>query len=478
MRIARLLPLLALPAGGCVSGPDYRIPDTAMAKAPMANGAFSAGKEKAFSQAALPDRWWRLYDDQRLDGYVQEALAANTDLRAAGANLRRADAVVREAEAGRTVQSSLSASTFAARVGGYTGTIPLDLPYSYLLDASISYPLDLAGGIRRGIEATRDDAEAVQAARDQVRVTVAAAVTRSYADACSANHSLAATRRVLDIENRTVAAMQRLFKGGRGTAFDVTRARTAADQSAAAIPTIIAARQAALYSLAALMGRTPADYPKDVESCTTPPLLRQPLPIGDGSALIRRRADIRAAERQLAAATAGIGVEAAKFYPQVNINGSAGLAGTLSALPSAASFGGLIGPTLSWVFPNRKLLHAQVAAAGATAEAASARFDGTVIDALRQAETALSGYAREIDRDRALEKTRDDAELSANQADRMFRFGRTDVLSVLSAHSQLAEAEAALVSSRAELIDRQVNVFLALGGGWEDVPSASGAKAE
>jgi NodT family efflux transporter outer membrane factor (OMF) lipoprotein len=461
MAIASLL-------AGCTVGPNYHVPDKAMAKSPSANRPFISGQEAAFDQAPLPDHWWRLYNDSRLDGYVQEALATNTDLRAADANLRRASEVVREVEAGRTVQTKLEAAAFGADVGGYTLTVPLDLSYSAVASASIEYPLDLAGGIRRGIEAAKDNREAVEAARDQVRVTIAAAVTRNYADVCSANLTLAATRHVLDIQTQTLSSITRLFKGGRGTAFDVTRARAAADKSAAAIPEIEAARQASLYELGALMGRAPADYPKELESCIVPPKLGQPLPIGDGTALIRRRPDIRASERQLAAATAGIGVQMSKLYPQVALAGSAGLANSLSNFFTGPSFGGYAGPLISWAFPNRKLIHAQIAEAGATADAASAKFDSTVIEALRQTETALDAYAREIQHDEALDQARNDAEKSTEQANKLFRYGRTDVLNVLTAQANLAEAEAALAQSRATLIDRQVNVFLALGGGWEE----------
>jgi NodT family efflux transporter outer membrane factor (OMF) lipoprotein len=441
----------------CKAGPDYHVPQS----------AFVSGHERAFDQAPLPDHWWRLYNDPRLDGYVQEALAANTDLRAADANLRRATAVVREVEAGRTVQTQVEAAVFGARVGGYTLTVPLDIPYSAVAGIGINYPLDLAGGIKRGIEAAQDNREAVAAARDQVRVTVAAAVTRSYAGVCSANVTLAATQHVLDIQTRTQSSVQRLFKGGRGTAFDVTRARTAADLSAATLIQIVAARQAALYELAALMGRAAADYPRELAGCTSPPTLMRALPIGDGTALIRRRPEIRAAERQLAAATAGIGIQTAKLYPQVSLNGSAGLANSISGFLTGASFGALAGPMVTWAFPNRKLIHAQIAEAGASADAASAHFDGTVIEALRQTETALSDYARDIEHEAALEKARTDAEKSTEQAGRLFHYGRTDILNVLTAQANLAQAEAALAQSRATLIDRQVNVFLALGGGWE-----------
>ena len=330
MKRAAWLPAVLL--AGCTAGPDYHMPDRAAAKTAAATHAFLRGQNAAFDPAPLPDHWWRLYNDARLDGYVQEALTANDDLRAADANLRRASAVVREAEAGRTIQTRITGGAFAARVGGYTLTVPLELPYSAEAAVGIEYPVDLAGGIRRGIEAARDNREAVAAARDQVRVSVAAAVTRSYADVCSANLTLAATRHVLDVQTRTLSSVTRLFNGGRGTAFDVTRSRSAADQSAAALVEIVAARQASLFELAALMGRPASAYPRELADCASQPTLLHPLPIGDGTALIRRRPDIHEAERQLAAATAAIGIQTAKLYPQITLAGSAGLANSVAIL--------------------------------------------------------------------------------------------------------------------------------------------------
>jgi len=458
-------PLLALAAAACTAGPDYHVPEKAVARARHARQRFDAGNEPAFAQAPLPDRWWHLYEDPRLDGYVGEAIAANADLRAADANLRRASAVVREAETARTIQTTISGGAIAAQAGNFN--FPTVAGTSYSLGFSLAYPLDLAGGIRRGIEAARANAEASVAARDQVRVVVAAGVTRSYAAACSANATLAATNAVLALLRQTLTATRRLQQGGRGTAFDVTRAQAAVEQSEATIPAIIAARQASLYELAALMGRVPADYPREVASCAHAPLLRVALPIGDGAALIRRRPDIREAERALAAATAQIGVETAQLYPQVSLGGSAGVAGPFSTFTSGTSFGGSIGPLVSWSFPNRAAVRARIAEAGAAADAAAAQFDSTVLDALRQTETALSAYARELDRDRALDAARNSAARAADQAGRLYRFGRTDFLSLLTAQANLAAAEATLAQSRATLIDRQIDVFLALGGGWE-----------
>ncbi|MDR3435296.1 efflux transporter outer membrane subunit [Telmatospirillum sp.] len=458
---------LIMALSGCTAGPDYHMPETSVALAPGA--AFAAGSDAAYSQAPLPDQWWKLYEDSRLDGLVSEALAANTDLRAAEANLRRASALVREAEAARSIETDISASVTGARVGGYTEPL-ITTSNSYALGLNLSYPLDLAGGIRRGIEAANANAEVAQATRDQVRVVVAAAVTRAFARACSANRTLAATQHVLEVQRQTLAVTEKQANGGRGTAFDVSRARAAASESATAIPTIIADRQTALYELAALMGRLPADYPKELEDCAHPPVVEQPIPIGDGWQLIQRRPDIREAERGLAAATAMIGVETAQLYPQVSIGGAIGLAATFDHFVPSQSFGGSIGPLLSWKMPDRSVARARIAEAGAGAESSLAVFDGTVLKALKQTETTLSACTQEMSRERSLAQARDSAAQASDQANRLFQFGRTGFIDALAAEAALANAESTLALSRAQVADRQIDLFLALGGGWGTSP--------
>lgn len=460
---------LALALAACVSGPDYRLPADAVAASAQAGRAFASSRDPAYTSAEPPDRWWRLYDDPRLDAYVAEALRANTDLRAADANLRRASAVVLEYRALGSLRTDATASATLSHAGGY---VPASSPQAYALGINWSYPLDLAGGIRRGIEAADAQAQAVAAARDQVRVAVAAAVARAYVGACSVNRTLTATQRVLDTQRATLDATRRLAAGGRGTQFDVSRAQAAANRSAAAIPHLIAERQAALFELAALMGRLPADYPQEAAGCRQPPRLPQAIPVGDGWHLIQRRPDVRAAERSLAAATATIGVETAKLYPQVSIGASAGAADALRRGLSADSFGASLGPLLSWNWPNRSSTQARIAAAGADADAALASFDGAALQALRQTETALSAYSQEIERERSLALARDDAARASDQAGRLFRFGRIGFIDVLSAEAALADAESALAASRAQSADRQVDLFLALGGGWVEADPA------
>jgi NodT family efflux transporter outer membrane factor (OMF) lipoprotein len=456
--------IAALALGGCVAGPDYQVPGRAVVNAPAANARFDSGATPAFRQAPLPDRWWALYDDARLDVLVGQALAANADLRVADANLRRAEAIVREAETARRIATSAGASATLARPAGTARPLPGAVGYD--LGFSLAYPLDLAGQIRRGIEAARADAEAVQAARDNVRVTVAAATTRAYAAACAANQTLAANQRIVALQRQTLDVTRRLFRGGRGTAFDVTRAQAAVEQSQAQTPPILASRQAALYQLGALLGAPPATYPREVERCAATPALSRPIPIGDGTALLRRRPDIRAAERTLAAATARIGVATADLYPQVSLGGSVGLTGPVAGIGRGSDFGVSLGPLVSWSFPNRAPARARIAQAGAAADAAAAQFDATTIEALRQTETALSAYAQELDRNRALRLARDSAARATDQAGRLYRFGRAGFLDLLTAQASLATAEATLAASDAIVIDRQIDLFLALGGGW------------
>ena len=463
---ARALLAVGLTAllASCTAGPDYRLPARAAARLPAANAPFLGARDGAFNAAALPDHWWRLYEDPVLDGLVAEGLAANADLRAADANLRAATAVVREAEAGRTVQTTLGGGASLARPYGAGGTLPGTLGYD--LGGTVAYPLDLAGRIRRGIEAARGDAEATESARDEVRVTVAAAVARAYASACTANVRIAAADRVLGIQRQTLSATRRLQRGGRDTAFDVTRAQAAAERSEALLPALVATRTAALFELAALLGRPAADYPRAVEQCRRLPLVARPIPVGDGTALIRRRPDVRGAERALAAATARVGVATAELYPQISIAGSAGFTGPFAALGTGNAFHVGLGPLISWTFPNRRLVRAAIDEAGAGADAALARFDGTVLEALRQTETALSAYARTREQVADLTRARDSAAQAVEQAGRLTRFGRGTFLDTLSAQAALADAEASLAAAEAAQADAQVSLFLSLGGGW------------
>lgn len=453
---------LAVGLSACTTaGPNYRPSEHSAATIQSATGAFVAAGTNT-TQAELPDHWWQLYADPKLDNLVMQALTSNADLRTADENLRKASAVLSEARGARSIFTIVSGGLNASGTGA-----DLSSQASYDIGLSANYPLDLHGKISRAIEAAKANAEATAAARDSVQIAVAAATAKAYVDICAANYSLSVNQKIVTLQRDTLSATKRLQEGGRGTGFDVSRAQAAVDQSEARLPAFIAQRQINLYLLATLIGKSPAEYPIDIAECMAIPTLAQPMPIGDGAELIRRRPDIRAAERKIAADTGLIGVATADLYPAISLGGSVGLGGLVKDAGSQASFGFSLGPLLSWTTPNRPRVLAQIAQADAQVGADLSNFDSITLEALRQTETALETYRRTGETLTALEKSRDSASVSADQAEHLFHLGRGDFLSLLDAQRSLAKAEAASAAASNQFADAQISVFLALGGGWQ-----------
>jgi NodT family efflux transporter outer membrane factor (OMF) lipoprotein len=473
MNTRYLLPLtLALALAGCAAvGPDYQVPPGAVAERQSAQAPFMQAREAAFRQDAVPGHWWRLYDDPVLDGLVEKALAANTDLRVASANLERAQAAVREAQAQQQPSIGVNASPTFGHVSGLQELQPgIDPPnrWSYSMGASVSYQLDLFGQIRRAVEAASGDEQAAQAAYDATRVTVAAETARAYANMCAAGMQLASAQHSVQVQKQSLDAVDRLQRAGRGTTLDVTRARSQLEQLQANLPPFQAQQRTALYRLAALTGQTPGQIPPALLQCAQAPRLTETIPVGDGAELLRRRPDIRQAERTLAAATARIGVATADLYPKISLGLSAASGGPAAMFGDRGTFSWSVGPLISWTIPNTGAAQARIAEAQASTKAAAARFDATVLNALRETESALVVYARQLDRDAALRAARDQSAEAASQASRLFQYGKTDYLTVLDAERTLASNESALAASQADLSSDQIALFLALGGGWEN----------
>src|SRR3984885_7696020 len=446
-RVALLAALSVMALDACMVGPNYRLPERALVNAPAAKGAFLTSTDPAVTPTALPPNWWRLYSDRKLDALVQEALTANTDLRMANANLERSDALLREGKSQRQPSAP-------PRSGYYSGSI------------SVGYDLDLFGGIRRGIEAARANDEAVEAARGLVRVNVAAETARAYANACGVGLQLEAAERSLALQRKSLDLTQQLLRGGRAIDLDVTRSQELVDELIAAVPSLQAGRRNALYRLATLTGRVPSQFDRDLENCATPPHLAEALPIGDGAALLKRRPDIRETERQLAAATAEIGVATAQLYPDISIGVGAGSIGTVDTAFTSPTNSWQVGSILSWQ-ANQSVARARIAAANASAKMALAHFDGTVLSALADTESALNVYVHDLRREESLKAAREDAARTERDAARLQVAGRATALDVIDAQRTLAAAEQSLAQLEAGISTDQVAVFLALGGGWE-----------
>jgi NodT family efflux transporter outer membrane factor (OMF) lipoprotein len=450
-------------------GPDYHLPSSAIINAPAAQGRFvGAARNKAVVEAPLPANWWRLYRSPDLDRLVIEAFAANTDLRVAEANLERSRAMVSAAKAAGQPNVALNLDFAREQLSAeqylYGGALPVENLYNVGLSAS--YELDLFGRIKRGVEAANAEDEAVEAARDLVRVNVAADVTRAYVDVCAAGDQLAKARASLMLQQKSLALTQRLVKGGRGTALDLTRSQGLIDQFRASIPTLEAERRNALFQLATLTGKPPAAFEADLTRCVAAPVLSQPIPVGDGAALLKRRPDVRAAERRLAASTAEIGVATAGLYPDVKLGASIGSTGAAGDFLKTATnfYGG--GPEVTWEL-NHSAARARIAGAKAAEKAELARFDGVVLVALRDLEASLNTYTRDLERQANLVSARNQAASALSDARRLQAAGRTGALTTIDAERTLAATESALAAGRAQIARDQVALFLALGGGWE-----------
>lgn len=453
---------------GCAVGPDYRPPvPAAGAQAPLISVTAAAE-----SVSEPPDDWWHLYHDELLDRLLEEAFTANTDLRIAAANLSAARSVLESAKAGRYPQT---AAEVGAKYGRDAATdeileiIGHDPESIWLYDSilDVSYEVDLLGRVRRSIEAARADADAVAAARDSVKVTVAAETARAYAQICALGEELDVARHSLDVVSREAQITTHRNEAGANSQFDVVRAEGLVAQVRAGIPPLEGQRRAALFQLATLLGRTPSKAPTEAQACVTPPQLKELIPVGDGAALLKRRPDVRQADRRVAAATARIGVATADLYPKVTFNGLIGGVSTeLNQLTTNKGITWALGPSISWTFPNQAGPRARVRQAKANTAAALAGFDAVVLQALRETEQALAGYGAELDRRQFLSEAQDRAHRAFDMAHDQFLAGALSNLDLLTTEQSLVAADASVAASDAALVQDQIAVFKALGGGW------------
>ncbi|MBA1279242.1 MULTISPECIES: efflux transporter outer membrane subunit [Pseudomonadaceae] len=467
--LTALLALVGTLSACTMVGPDYRLPDDAAIQRTEAQAPFDLAGSAKVEQAELPADWWKLYDDPLLDRLVSEALERNTDVRLAYHNLRRAYEGFQMAHHAQEIEIGGAGSLARGQLSSESLALQEKIPVMNLADAglSVGYQLDLFGKLKRAAESAGASADASAAALDAARITVVAQVVRNYVEACHAGEELKIAKHSLDIQQRQLDVATRLFSGGRGNEVDVARARAQVEALRAEVPPFETKKSAALYQVAALLGRTPGDLPEPVITCSHAPQLSQPIPVGDGAALLKRRPDVRAAERSLAAATADIGVATAMMYPEISLGASAGYTGMLEHIADPITRRWEFGPSISWHIPT-KVDRARVRAMEAGADAALARFDGAVLNALRETQTLLARYADDLQRNRALRDSRDAASRAADHTRRLYQEGRLAYLDSLDTERTLAFAEAALAESEAQLSLDQVNLFLALGGGWED----------
>ncbi|RON83240.1 efflux transporter outer membrane subunit [Pseudomonas fluorescens] len=448
-------------------GPDYHVPEDAAVQRKDFQGELAVAGKPVVS-APVPADWWRLYKDARLDQLVQQAMASNTDLRVAAANLQRARAQVDEAEAAGGWSAGVKMGAQRLQESGQAFLLPEKVPVDNVGDIGISasYQFDLWGTLQRGIEGAKANADATQAAADTARITLVADVVRAYTQVCAANEEREIAEHSLDLQSQSTTLIQRLRDAGRGDETQVTRSQTQFKSLRADLPRYEAARQAGLFRLSMLLAKPVDQLPAGTATCAELPKIAQLVPVGDGAALLKRRPDIRQAERRLAASTAGIGVATGELYPDISIGATIGTVGLIDDLgdPSTNRWG--FGPSLSWKVPTNGA-RARIREAEAATQGALAHFDGVVLNAIRETQTGLAQYSALLQRRDALADAEQSAKLAADQTHRFFQAGRESFLADLQATRTYTDVTAQLAAANTQVAMSQIDLFLALGGGWE-----------
>ena len=451
-----------------VVGPDYTLPDQAAVNRPDLQGEL-AGSSTNVVSAPVPADWWRLYHDPKLDELVGQALVSSTDLRVAAANLQRARFQMSEADAAGGWSGTAKAGAQRLQEAGQAYLLPEKVPVANVGDVGLttSYQFDLFGVLQRGIEAAQANADATQAAADTARITLVADVVRAYTQVCAANEERNIALHSLDLQQQSLSLTQRLRDAGRGDETQVTRSQTQFRSLRADLPRYEAAQKSALYRLSMLLARPLNQLPRGVAECAELPHIAQVMPVGDGAALLKRRPDVRQAERRLAMSTAAIGVATGELYPDISIGGTVGTVGILDELgdPSTNRWG--FGGVINWTIPSNGA-RARIHIAEASNQVALARFDGVVLNAIREAQTGLSQYTALLERRDALVETEESARQAADQTHRFFLAGRESFLADLQATRTYTDITAQLAAANTQVAMGQIDLFLALGGGWEN----------
>ncbi|MDE1168771.1 MAG: efflux transporter outer membrane subunit [Pseudomonas sp.] len=448
-------------------GPDYHSPKDGAINRPDFQGNLAEQNSNVVS-APVPQDWWRLYQDPRLDQLVRQAIASSTDLRVAAANLSRARAQIEEAQAEGGFTTKAEAGAQRLQESGEAYLLADKVPVATVGNVSLStsYQFDFWGTLKRGVEASQANADAAQAAADTARITLVAEVVRSYTQICAANEERNIAQKSLDLQMEGVKLTQRLRDAGRGDETQVTRTQTQFKSLRADMPRFEAERQAGLYTLSMLLAKPVEQLPAGTGECAELPHMAQLLPVGDGAELLKRRPDIRQAERKLAAATAEIGVATGQLYPNISFGATVGSVGFLKHLGDQSANRWGFGPLISWTIPTNGS-RARIREADAATQAALAHFDGVVLSAVRETQTGLAQYTALLDRRDALADADESAKQAADQTHRFYQAGRASFLADLQATKTYTDVQAQLSAANTQVAMQQIKLFQALGGGWE-----------
>ena len=461
---------MALLLAGCTAGPDYQPPVAAGLKVPAAYAPpiTGAGIGDAVPAEADLSTWWRRFEDPLLTDLIARATAGN--LRIAQSLARLALARESRIQAGSDLLPSIGGSAGVRRdfvqgiaVGGSSGSTRLSLG----LDAS--WQADIFGGLSRGVEAARAEEAAARFDLEGVRTSVAGEVATNYIQARLAQQRLDVARSTLRIQDDNLEIAGWRVQAGLVSSLDAEQARAQRAQTAATIPGLETAYLQSVNRLGVLTGEAPEALRSEMAAAR--PIPRGPDAIATGipADMLRRRPDLRSAERQLAAASARIGIASANLFPALSIGGNidtnAASIGKLADLVTGGLFAG-IAQTL-FDGGRRK---SQVRSARAGADLAFASYRQIVLTGLEDVENAIQSLEASKARQTELAVALDASSNAAIYARSQYRSGLIDFLALLQSEQSLLSARDQLASARADQALALVQLYLALGGGWQPEP--------
>lgn len=453
--------LLVMALAACAVGPDYRAPQTLDANVTAAQDA------KYYSSQQFDAVWWQQFEDPTLNRLVDASLQGNRELRVAFARLKASRAIRDDVANDRfpVVTSRASSEIGKSQIPGQTTDRVNAERYDLGLD--MAWEVDLFGRIQRQLEAS--DAQQGVAAADlqQLQVTLIAELADAYGQLRGAQLREKIALANLKNQQDSRGITRSLQEAGVGNQLDVVRADARLAAVEATVPQLQAEQVRARNRIATLLGQRPDQLAVDLSPAQLPAIAKA-LPIGDPAQLLRRRPDIRSAERRLAAATAQIGVATADLFPRVSLSGFLGFtAARGSQIGSSAANAWGLGPSITWAAFDLGSVRAQIRAADADAEGALASYEQDVLLALEESENAFSDYAKRQQRLQALMRQSDSSRAAAALASIQYREGTADYLVLLDAERERLSAEDAQAQGETELYRGIVAIYKALGGGWQ-----------
>ena len=467
---------------GCAVGPEYHPPKS---QAP-ANWAEARLGGTTNSPVQIVE-WWKTFHDPELNSLVTRAVAANDDLRIAEGRLHEARALRAGAlfDLGPTIdggagytdtrqsKNSIPFNT-SGPVGGQISSNYLFHTDLYDAHFDASWEIDIFGGKRRALQEANALLASVEEDRRDVLVSVLAEVARNYVDVRNFQQRLAIANENIAAQRDGVDIARARFRAGLSSELDAKEAEVLLATTQSQVPTLEELLKQSIHRLGVLIGQEPGALLAELGTTAAIPAPPPDVPVGLPSDLLRRRPDVRRAERQLAAATANIGVQTAELFPKFSLTGVAGFQ-SFSAGDwfSGASKYWSAGPAVTWRILDYGHVRNQIQTANAQAQQSLAMYDKTVLTSLEDVENALVAYSQEQVRHRSLQEAVDASRSAVEISNELYKNGLTSFLNVVDADRSLYQAEDELVQSERTVTVNLVALYKALGGGWQ-TPTGDG----